>query len=221
MSRGFQINGESLLRVKFGSHIAPGTVPYGAVAVSGSLYELGLAAENVTVVPRFYHKDMLVDDFGPNIPPEVMCFISDCTITMQLIHYDKGVLDVCMSESMGGTTRFDVLGNPVATPAGSILAPAGQPIGAGRNLGASGCHFMGLNILSPVLNMPWRFPASYLPTTPLELPLGTTKTLANVVFRAIPYVSPLLFSNTQNNPIGTQEIQSSGVRLWDRTLDTF
>lgn len=219
MSRSFHINGESLVRVKFGLHLISGAIPFSGSApislASGcTVYELGLAEEAVTIVPHFRHQDVHADDFGPHIPAEVLAQLSDCTIHMKLIHYDRNVLDACMGEALGGTSPN--------TPAGAVLGPTNQPLGAGHTLGSSGCHYVSLNILSPVENVPWRFPASYLPALPLEMPLGTEKTVVDLVFRAIPYVSP--YSTYQSQGRGTifipQEIASSGARLWDHTLDT-
>mgnify|MGYP001608992929 FL=1 len=108
MARDFIINGETLVKVKGSSSSSIST-----------LSELGLAEKEVTISPRFYHSEMRADDFGPNIPPEVMWMLADVQIAMTLVHFDRAVLEACISESMGGSTF------------GVFLAGAGTPMGGG------------------------------------------------------------------------------------------
>lgn len=204
MTRDFCINGETLVKVKFGAH------------VSGvKLRELGLAAEEVRVIPKFYHSDIRVDDFGPNVPPEVLWMLAEVRISMTLINYDPNVLDVCISESMGGVSPLRDAGT---------LAPAGTLMGGGGLIFGSGYHFISLNLLSPQLGNPWRFRASYLADLPVQIPLGTKTTLADCQWRAIPY-QPLITKGTALTTSGAvtvttiNEIISSGAILWDRFPD--
>lgn len=207
MARDFVVNGETLVKVSFGDHIPAG---FSNIAESATnLCELGLASEGIRITPTFHHLDVHVDDFGPDVPAEVLWMLADCTVQMTLIHYDRNVLDLCLAESMGGA----LVGSP-GPPGGNFryagtMRAAGAPMGAYRTLRASGNRFIGLNLASPVLQLPWRFPASYLAVTPAEIPLGTEKTQVKLNWRAIPYATG-----------GGGEIRSSGVVLFDHLEDT-
>ena len=228
--RDFQINGESLVRVKFGAHWTSGLATLSGVPQPSNpgVYELGLALDAVRIIPKYVHSDIFVDDYGPEVPAEVLANIAECQIRMNLVNYNKNVLDVCLSESLGG--------RPIGISGAymGMMAGAGIPLGNGRPLGASGCHYISLNILSEQLDFPWRFRASYMPVRPLELPLWPQYSKAAVEFRAIPYVYPpalTVLSGTGGVIIGSGvfqsgtgvavpgEICSSGAVLWDHTLD--
>jgi hypothetical protein len=208
VTRDYVINGETLVKVKGNGALASSGFPGEA-----ALWELGLASEAVRVVPRFSYQDVHTDDFGPNIPAEVMWMLADVRIEMVLVHYDRAVLDACISEAMGG----------ISFPAGAI-APAGQCLGRGLPLFSSGNHYVSLSLMSPVLGVPWRFPASYLDSSPLIIPLGTERTLAHLSWRAIPYRLPAWPgfnpSAIVNNFRSGAEIVSSGIVLWDQRIDT-
>ena len=124
---------------------------------------------------------------------------------MTLIHYDESLLRKCIAEAMGGGTEGTLVG-------------AGTPLGAMLPVGVNGNHYISLNISSPVLNEPWRFPASYLMTN-VELPLGTGRTAARLRWRAIPYVSPQR-SFASNALLANDYLISAGAVLWDHTADT-
>lgn len=220
MARDFQINGECLVKVKGGAHISGFMFPEPA--------ELGLAAEGIVIEPRFYHEDIRCDDFGPSVPADVMWNLAEVNIRMLLIHYDVNILDYCLSEAMGGT----LFSGNIAMGAG-IVAPAGVIMGGYKNYFASGWHYISLNLLSPVLGLPWRFRAAYLTGQPLKIPLSTEKTVVELNWRAIPYAVPTLplsggasiFSALTQTTSGgllfqSAEISSSGVPLFDNTLDT-
>lgn len=214
MARDFVINGETLVKVKFGAHI-PASVPGGS-----NLSELGLATERITVTPKFFHKDIYVNDFGPNTPAEVLAMMGDCTISMNLIHYDKNVLDTCIAESQGGTTvKPENIGINLALNLGiaGVFNPTGTVMGGEYPtiMYLSGCHYMGLNLSSPVLEMPWRFRKTYLIDT-VRYPLGTEKSIVSLNWRAIPYQTPPtgIAATTQI------EILSSGAVLYDHLADT-
>lgn len=210
MPRDFIINGEALVRVRFGNHIISGsvgalgstTVPVGA---DTPLYELGLATEGIIVSPHLYHKNVHVNDFGgqEGPPSEVIPFPPECNITMTLIHYDHEVLDACVAESHGG--KIPSTRGPTA---GTLHGSTGIPLGCGRPLGASGNHYISVNISSPQLDFPWRFPASYLLTPPLEIPVGTKASVVQLNWKAIPYQTMV-----------SGEIRSSGATTWDHGAD--
>jgi hypothetical protein len=194
MSRGYVINGETLLKVK----------GHNALSVDGAaaLHELGLMSEGVQISPTFHHRDVAPDDFGPNVPADVQWMLADVRVRGTLVHYDREVLEYCMMESMGGATTL------------GTLAPAGRSLGRGRPALSSGCHYWSLNLLSPVLDRPWRFRTCYLEGNPVEVRLGTGYTGAVINVRAIPYRDPTpSFANYDLN------LGSSGAVLWDHTLD--
>lgn len=227
MSREFFINGETLVTVKGGQHtsgllylpntateyqIGVGNVK--AIASGAPAAELGLAVDQIQVTPRWKHRDFRADDFGPDVPPEVMVNIADVQIHMTLIHFDHDVLDGCWSEAMGGA------GGEAVDAGGIVLPLLGQVLGAGALMGgglpllASGNHFISLNLLSPVGKKPYHFPAAYLTEDPVHFPLGTGTSAVALNWRAIPYHNQ---TGTQN-PFAS-EIRSSGLVLWDYVPD--
>ncbi len=193
MARDFLINGESMVTVKGGAH------------TSGirNVTQLALASEGIIVSPRIYSHSVKVDDFGPYVPPEVMIQIAEVNISMTLVHTDYDVLRECIAESIGGMTTW------------GMLSPAGTMMGRGKALYTSGCHWMGLSIASPFMGIPWTFPSAYLPSPPINIPLGTTRMLIQLDWRAIPYV--VMQSGGAPYTSGDSrgiEIQSSGAVLW-------
>lgn len=206
MARDFQIDGECLASVRLGAHIS----------VSGSLSgiaEFGLTQKEVIVLPTFYHADLIVDDFGPNVPPELLWMIAEVRIFMTIIHYDESLFDQLMNEAMCGS-------------ADGTLVGAGAPMGANKVLYASGNHLVGLSLTSPVLGKPWLFPATYITGQPLEIPMGTRRKVLRINWRAIPYTTPpgqsvLVTSGSQAASSGNTPsfgLASSGVQLWKRSL---
>lgn len=202
MPRDFVFDGEVLVKVKGGQHTS--------ILLSGSIAtatELGLASEPIKITPRFIHKDIHADDFGPEIPPELVQYLADATIRMSLIHYDRFVLDTCLAESIGGGLNF-----------AGVLQPGGSLIGNNRPLFASGCHYVSVNLLSPVLNLPYRFPSCVMTGPPVEIPMGTGANVVKCTFRAIPY-TPLV-TTYQPGFVGVPgEASSSGAILWDHNTD--
>lgn len=213
MPRDFNINGETLVKVKFGAHI-----PNAVSNISGSmsnLSELGLAAREVRIVPKLVHQNINADDFGPEVPAELMGMLAECRIFMTLIHYDESILDFCWSESLGNSftlTAINLMGPPTIVNTPGTVPGAGSLIGNGLPLQASGNHYISLNLSSPVLNKPWRFPASVLTGFFPMRSLGTRATPVDIEFRAIPYKFPVA--------IYAPEVVSSGTVLFDHTLDT-
>jgi hypothetical protein len=213
MSRDYIINGETLVKVKLGAQY-PSVISPGIA--SGNIFELGLAIDKINISPVFYQRNIYVDDFGPNVPAEIACQIAEVNISMTLVHYDKRILDWCMAESMGGVVVKRVFGGPEFEFAGT-LAGAGVLLGNNLPLQASGGHFISLNLTSPQLSFPWRFPASFLTTTPLVIPLGTEKTMAVCQWKAIPYAP--VERPSLSGVMSGQELVSSGITLWDHSLD--
>lgn len=214
MSRSYQIAGETLVYVKFGAHISPSV---SNIVASGSarsnLCQFALASEYITVTPRFIHEDVKTDDFGPNIPAELMWMMGDVTIDIPAIHYDSTVLDICMAESMGGAYLTGGL-FPVAA---GLMQGAGNLIGNGVPLLASGNHFISLSLVQANVLLPLRFPSAILTGPAVRTPLGTQKSIAQTTWRAIPYAAPQL---TITGGVAPGEVISSGAVLFDHGVDT-
>jgi hypothetical protein len=96
---------------------------------------------------------------------------------------------------------------------------------------SSTCHYISLNILSPMEGLPYRFRTSYLSQQPVEYPLGNRVSIVKLNWRSILYTPqappslPSLISvdslpNEQNLPTIKNELVSSGAVLWDRVTDT-
>lgn len=182
------------------------------VPQASTFAELGLAEEKVYIRPDYRHRQLIQNDFGPDIPAELHWMLAAVDIQFTLIHYDKNVLDYCMSESMGGTINL----GGVQQFAG-ILQPAGVTLGRGLFPQESGCHYISVNILSPQLAFPWRFRTTYLNIQPVEIPLGTERSAVMCNFRAIPYIPLETVFSQQGTP--QLDAVSSGIVLWDHQLD--
>ena len=165
-----------------------------------SLKELGLAVDSIKVSPIFKHRDIHCDDFGPDIPVDVMWKLAECHISMTLIHYSVNVLKACVNESMAGSDD-------------GTLAANGTLMGAGKQNNNAKNHYISLNLLAPILEDPWHFPAAYLSDRPVEYPLGVNVQTVVMSWRAIPYVAYSLGAPQ------TSELKSKNAVLWDRVLD--
>ena len=191
MARDVFINGATMVSVKGNQNTGINTIT-----------QLGLPEGPVQVSFDNHHEDIIVDAFGPNIPIDVQMFLGAANISMTLIHLDMTVLEAVEQETLaGGTSEGLALGQ---------LGTAGQRLGGGNARFATGWHYVGLNILSPVGSRPYRFYAAYLTGTPITIPLGTRRSLVQLQWRAIPYTT---------DPWGGGA-GSKGVYLFDRTLDT-
>src|SRR5260370_14621868 len=91
--RDFQINGDALVTIKGGQHYS------GTLYPSPALLGLSVGPIRVSIHPR--HRPLHVDDYGPDIPADVMKMLADATIRMNLIHYDTELADICMMEATG------------------------------------------------------------------------------------------------------------------------
>lgn len=199
MARDFQINGPAMVYVK-------GTTTLSATS------ELGLSDKQITITPNFVHQDIHCDDFGPTIPPDVIWLLADVTIQMTLVHYDPAVLNLCLGCSMANAVG--------ANNEGTVVS-------AGTIMGAPANNYISLNIASPVGQLPWKFPTAYLTGPPMELPLGSDRTIVTLRWRAIPYTPLTVTTTTEgdspSNMVTTttpNECKSSGAILWTHTLDT-
>lgn len=199
MARDFFISGETLVRVKGSTN--------GALQTA-SVQDLGLAEEGIVITPRFVRKEIFIDEFGPEIPVELMSLLADVTVSMTLIQFDPVVLDACLSEAMGGPAPEGT--NTPGNYAG-IFKAAGSMLGRNSEIFENGCHYISLNLLSPVLNYPWRFFTSTLTDDPVSIPLGTKRSAVALKWRCIPYQ---LAGNDEENDTSA----SNGI--WDHELDT-
>jgi len=221
-NRAFHVNGPTMVRVKGNGLLGVATTQ----GQTAGVFELGLATEKITINPRFIHVDVQCDDYGREIPPEVLWSLADVTIDMTLVHYDQDVLRACIGESMGG--RND-----------GIYAGALMPMGNGLPLYANGNHYMALGLLGfgpqgePPPALPWRFPSAYLSDRPFEMNVGTEKCMVRLRWRAIAYAAPPTAQVTRqipsfvpgNLPITytatvAAELTSANKILWDHGILT-
>ena len=189
MARAFFVDGESVISVKAGAHI---TSP---AAMSGSATVLlGVAEDAIRVTPRFHHFDVRNDMMGDS-PVEIMSHVMEAKITMNLIHFDRDVLDVVFTEALGGYDFADET---------SIRDKAGALLGNNIALLSSGCHFLKMGIESHLAGKPWRFEAAFLDQSPFDFPLGTKRSRVMLNWRAISYV--------RIGADGTETVQNA---VWD------
>ncbi len=197
-------------------------------SLESPVLELGITDEPPLLVPEFNHQDLIVDDFGIS-PPETLWNGSIVRLWMKLAHYDPNVLDACLAESMAGSWEEiapqNIFNGPALTA--GTFAPVGTPMGGYSPLYSSGCHYITVWLIpsNPDV-LPYRFPACYLTGPPLELPVGTDRSIATCNWKAIPYVIPPFDTASQKFYLSGQaptlgiknfELISSGAILWDRT----
>ncbi len=189
MARDLHINGESLVRVKGASDSA-----------IASLSQLGLAEGPIVVTLQLNHSDVNVDAWGglEGPPVDVQWMLAEAAVTMDLIHYDRDVLETCLALSMGGAS---------AATTGQ-MARAGTRMGKGVARFAAGINLIGLNIASPQEGKPWRFYHAYI-ASGYEYQLSVKRTAARLTWRVIPYTA-----DPWNAGLG-----ASNYQLWDHTAD--
>lgn len=163
-----------------------------------NLTDFALTESPMTMTFKFVHSDITMDAAGGVIPVEIQANMTEVIISASLIHTDVAVLQELMRLTMGGGNAFGQTGR------------AGTLMGGGVARFQPGYKFVGLNLTSPVLNLPWRFLHSYLMSPLGAWPLGTQKSVIPVTFRAIAY-SP----DPWNNGNGMLNYQ-----IFDNTPDT-
>lgn len=192
MARDLFINGPTLVGVK------------GSVSTAlANLIGLGLSDMPIRVSFNGRHMDVNVDAYGGEIPMEIQYKLTDVVIAMTLMHVDMDVLRVCLAESMGG----------MGAAGDGVLPIPGARLGNNAALFAATNHYISLNISSPVGNLPWRFKHCYLMGNPLEIPLGTERSIITVAWRCIPYTTDPYAAG------GTVGGGTLNYPLWDHTLD--
>lgn len=182
MSRSYFVNGETMVYVKGRSDSA-----------IASLSELGLTDEQgiVTISLNFAHEEINVDAWR-GAPAEMQWMLADATITMTLINFDYNVLNTCLLLSMGGAPGMNVgqMGRAGQLMGNGLPRFAPAPNGGAASTGTNaGNNYIGLNLSSPVGQLPWRFFFAYLAQPPINIPLGTQKSLMRLTWRAIPYTT--------------------------------
>lgn len=173
MARDYFINGETLVTVDD--------------------QELGFTDQQIKIHPRFYHQDLHCDDYGDQVPPDVMAMLAEAWIDMTLVHFDPAIVDYAIRFSMGG-----------ASTAG-LVAGAGTIMGGATDRG----NFMKLKLASPVGGKPWTFECAYLAESPVEFPIGTERSLVVLKWRAIPFWN---FTGAS-----VVDIKSNGITIWSNT----
>lgn len=249
VDRDFQIFGPALVKVKFGSQVSgrlrqgPTNVLVSGMGISGNasvvsgsyVQELGMSDMPIDISLNWRHKNLHTDDFGPEVPYDLMWQLAEATIRMTLVHYDDYVLQQCFIESMGGGGYAD----PNSSYSGLVfpgrfMMPAGTLIGGNIPLYQSGCHYMSLSIVPGNLTnnaiqsgyraLPWRFLTCVLAEPPFSVPLGTQYSVTRLNWRAIPYGTyTRTFYESGQVPypptVRSCDIQSSGVSLFDHFAD--
>jgi hypothetical protein len=167
--------------------------------------ELGLTTDKVRVFPVYHHQDVYTDDYGPNVPVETLWGMSEARIFMDLVHYDTDVLDQCMALAAGVDESLTPL---YPDELDGLAGPAGRPMGAGLPLYDANNNYLSVylipaNFLSA--KRPYRFKACYIDSRPLEIPLGTERTMVRLSWRCIPYRTCMSGEITSTN----------GTLLWD------
>lgn len=216
MARDYFINGTSLVRVKGIGSLA--NQDDGDNFGKAKLWELGLAQDPIVLSPKFHHKDVFIDDFGPNVPAEVLWMLAEVRITMNLVHFDISVLRKCLANSMGNANAVDAFDGSINE---GEFAGAGIPMGGNKNRFVAGNQYISLNIRSEVVNggLNWRFPTAYLAESPMTFPMGTERTIASLNWRAIPYGRPKITLAEVGATTIPDELVSVGTVLWDHILD--
>lgn len=189
MARQYWVNGETMVYVR-------ATFDFQDTQV----FELGLCDGPIRIQPRFFHEDLKADDYGDQTPADIRCLAADCTISMNLVHFDRIVLNRCWMLAMGSPSVFGQIG------------PVGRIMGEGKGPGARNL-FVRLMLVPLNLQTIWRFPAAYITGQPLEYPLGTQRTVANVTWRAIPYMLP----SSDYRQSYYKEVVSKNAVLWDHS----
>lgn len=163
MARDFKIGGEAMVYVRgrAGTGIA-------------NMQELGLSSDEISVSPQFLNEPINLDAWG-NAPADVQTFLAQVSITINLIHFDRDILDICLNESLGGASAI------------GKLVRSGTRLGGGAALYDATNKFISLGIASPIEGKPWRFFTCYLDKQPATFPMGTRKQIVRTNWTCIPY----------------------------------
>ena len=185
--RNLFIHGEALVYVKSGAD-APGDL--------SAKSELGLSVDPIQVSLNFNFEQVVANAWG-RAPFEVQWMGAIAQVSMNLVHFDRTLLDACLQQSMGGGGAIGQVGR------------AGARMGNNAARFAAGYKFIGLNIFSPVAGKHWRFYHTYLSETPMQFPLGVERSVVQLNWTAVPYTT---------DPWGGGTGANNAV-LWDHNQD--
>lgn len=157
-----------------------------------SLTNLGVTSDPISITFTGKPDPILTDPTGKGVPIDYQTFGGLATISFNLIHFDKVVLEQMNALSQGGTFP-------------GTMGRAGQIMGNGLARLASGWLFFGMNVLAPVAGSGFNFKACVINN--YNIPLGTEKTIVPVSIQAIPYVA---------DPASGLALSV----LWNNTLDS-
>lgn len=186
MARIIYINGESMISVQG---------PQGS-SIAGNV-QLGLAVEAVEVRLMIHSEPVIVDAYGKGNPVDEQVFGGEATIQMTLVDFNPTALQECVRLSFPGSALEGQLGR------------AGFLRGGAVALGTAGSTYINLNIASPVAGLPYNFPATYLRDEPYRFPLGTTRSMVTLTWKALAYSA-----DPWNGGTGSQN-----VVLYNRVLN--
>jgi hypothetical protein len=198
--RDFQITGESLVLVK------------GAVDTAfPTLTQLGLPFDRINVQVQYKNRDMNLDAWGGEVPPDTQIMLAMAIIRINLIHFDPAVLAECSRLAMGGGNVYGAVGRAGTRMGGPVGGLAQPRFGAGNK-------YVGLNIAVPTAvqvgtSQPYCFLYSQL-IDAIEMPLGVEKQILSTTWRAIPYTT---------DPAGIVNGVVTGATnalIWTNVLDT-
>ncbi len=189
MARDFQVTGECMVSV---------LLPQPSASVG--FQQLGLAQDPCSVTFQIGHKDLKVDAWQ-GAPPEIQIMLGTATISFNLIHFDKTILDELHRFSEGYA----------AGGAGNVRR-AGYRMGGNVGLYLSGNNFCGLYLSAPVNGQMVHFPATHLVAPPYEYSLGTDSQVVRVQFRGIPYTASGAVLDPWGGGTGAEN-----VKLWDKS----
>ena len=133
----------------------------GNCKITTGLGELGFSQDQVRIIPRFQHRDVMADDF-PATPALILWMLADVIVEMNLSYFDANILDACIKMSMSSSTFGTFVG------AGTIQTFTTLQVGGSGDQGA-----------------PWNFPKAYLAEQPMEWPLGNERSVVRLRWRAV------------------------------------
>ena len=196
MARSLHVPGEAMVAVRGASDSS----------ISARI-NLGLAASELKITPVFKKLDVNVNAWG-DAPVDVQHMLDEVRISMDLVHFDRDVLDELIRLSMGGGSA--VIGE---------VNRAGTLLGNNTARFAAGNRYVSMYISSPVSNKPWRFFYAYLADNPVDFPVGVQRSIVNCNFRAIPYTNdPWGGGTAQPNTVaGTGALRAV---IWDHNIAT-
>ena len=235
MARAFVIPGETMVKVLGGGHNS-GTLIFrsGMGMTSYNLVELGLATEEIKITPKFHRREVHIDDYGPEVPAEIMWMLAEVNISMKLIHFDQNILSVCLKNSMGGATanafpQGIIRGGDAdggrrigLSWGGGVMKPAGSFMGNYKPLTYSGNYYLTLGLQCeqfPESMRYWRFFATYIDDV-FEYPVGTERSIVELNWRCIPYPVRLTYIiNSGPGALGNIGLFISGTNTSGTTFN--